>query len=249
MKRFPCFIVCLCLILISGCTRKNETSSGESASAAPETVLTPAGTSAEPVSAGGKPETIKPERTLSLNVENTLREGGRKITAEGQVSVPAEAGFVDKATFLARISAEVMPEDMEIGPLQNQAEGENPLFPQLVRRVNDFFNAYTADKGWKSMLLPEIRIMLETALGGFNAKPGTSIVSYRLGTMTVRDDVCICNVRLFSTTGRAGGELYLEKSDETWYISDIQVDIAELQKPYTGKGKFEPSLYRWLEIP
>ena len=70
----------------------------------------------------------------------------------------------------------------------------------------------------------------------------------RIGRVSVEAETGRTNIRLFSNTGTAEGEVFLEKQGETWYIADMHIDLYHLSREYAPEGKFEPSTYRWLEL-
>ena len=55
------------------------------------------------------------------------------------------------------------------------------------------------------------------------------------------------NVRLFKGAGSAEGEIYLEKGERKWLVSDFQISLSGLGEEKTGRNeKFFPNSYRWL---
>lgn len=243
-----------CLVLFAGCEKKtgtaavkNEPAPEISGSAAPDTGD---GAAAAPAAAGTeKPAEIqKPPRSLTLkpaiSEPGTAGQPGRG--AEPAVLTEKGAGSSD---FLSKKNMAVLPEDMAIGPLQDRfgETGDNTGMP--IQTVVSFFNAYKSGSGWQQYLHPDLRLVLERSIQDYSQKTATAVISYRLGKMNLQGTTCSSTIRLFSAAGRTEGELYLEKKDDTWYIIDIQADLAALQNPYQKDDVFEPNVYRWLAVP
>jgi hypothetical protein len=55
------------------------------------------------------------------------------------------------------------------------------------------------------------------------------------------------NVRLFKGSGSAEGEIYLEKGERKWLVSDFQINLSGLREERNKPSeKFFPNSYRWL---
>ena len=74
------------------------------------------------------------------------------------------------------------------------------------------------------------------------------IIKHRLGKITFEEENRVrTSLRVFTESGVTEGDIYLEKSDDAWLISDIQINLRRLQEVYTGRDeKFYPSSYGWI---
>lgn len=244
------------LLLPVGCARKTDGSGGknEPAPAGSGSVAAVSGEGAKVVP-GKEPETLsadegtvkpaeikKPERSLTLKAADT------DLTASGEPVRVTQIG-TGNSDFLSNKTVVIIPEDMAIGPLQDRFGENAETLNAPVKTIASFFDAYRAGGGWQSYLDPDLRLVLERSIQDYSKKSPSIIAGYRMGKMDLEENTCSCNIRLFSAAGRTEGELYLEKKDDTWYISDIQADLAALQKPYEQDDVFEPNIYRWLAVP
>ncbi len=73
-------------------------------------------------------------------------------------------------------------------------------------------------------------------------------VEYRLGLVQINEDGSShVPVRLLSNRGVSEGDIYLEKREKTWLITDIQVDLQRLGQEYVrGNEDFVPASYDLL---
>jgi hypothetical protein len=71
---------------------------------------------------------------------------------------------------------------------------------------------------------------------------------YRMGKpKKLPDGEIAFNVRLFKGSGSAEGEIYLEKGERQWLVSDFQIALSGLgDEQSRPKEKFFPNSYRWL---
>ena len=72
--------------------------------------------------------------------------------------------------------------------------------------------------------------------------------SFRIGRpKKLQNGEIAFNVRLFKGSGSAEGEIYLEKGERRWLVSDFQVSLSELGVERKKENeKFFPNSYRWL---
>ena len=63
--------------------------------------------------------------------------------------------------------------------------------------------------------------------------------------MSGPDDSSV-SVRVFSKVGSASGSVYLVKSENTWRIADIQIDLSDY-KTENRSERFMPTTYKsWM---
>ena len=145
-----------------------------------------------------------------------------------------------KAPFAKRI----VPDDFLIGPLQDLND-QNAIDRSVIKTVEEFCAALMAGR----LLTDRIDEINRTLLGfSLSYFLDNDILprSYRLGVIDFSNpEECRVPVRLLSDNGSAEGEFYLEKKNEVWLISDIQVNLQNLQRENKeGKGdKFKPNKY------
>ena len=180
------------------------------------------------------------DRTLKLKVENAKKE------PEVQPSRPILLVQGREALLPEGLLEPVWPEDFKIGKLQGPPDMSIDE-SAVLSRVRMFFDGLINGTVLSEQILPDGREVtahtVETALAAGNIP-----VEVRIGTVYIEEETGWANIRLFSNTGTAEGEVFLEKQGETWYIADMHIDLYDLSREYIPEGKFEPSMYRWLEL-
>lgn len=150
---------------------------------------------------------------------------------------PAEAAAVgERPPPRARGVRRRVPEDVEIGPLEDRIDG-----PGLVlAAVDELFVALSEERVPSDLLAEESRGMLEDRLSFMIDRVDIAAEVavgelVRTGEETYRTQV----VARGKAGGRTTGEIYVAKSEGAWYISDILVDFTRID-PDEDRPIFEP---------
>ena len=142
-------------------------------------------------------------------------------------------------------SDRIVPEDFTIGLLQDRQE-DNHDVRETMSAIEDFLDSLIRGKVNSTPLLPEKRDYLSRTLEYFMQR-GDIPEEYRVGVITIEQNkTAVTTLRLFSTSGAAIGELYLSKTGNRWYISDIQIGFHWVQRnqdetvffPYTHRDMY-----------
>jgi hypothetical protein len=113
------------------------------------------------------------------------------------------------------------PRDLVIGTLADP-EAEEPSGAVLTR-VERFFQSGEYDP---ETVLPSARTRFERGV----ATRWRRVANLRVGDVELLESGrAMVPVRLFEEPGRVEGEVYLERHEGSWYISDVFVDFSELE--------------------
>lgn len=186
---------------------------------------------------GGEGEN-RPRRIELGRTENGSSSGeeGASLLAD-----PASLSFLP-ASGLPAIHT---PFDMEIGRLSTPlagSEAERLVFNAAEDLLSAMLEGNLAEALDRASLLSRLR--LEEALA---AAPVPERV--RVGEPEAESDSTLrARLRFFSGTRSVSGELFLERSENEWYIQDVQVDLRELQSDQgedPSEAPFEPGGFDW----
>ena len=204
---------------------------------------------------------------LGDNQDSPGDEGAQTSMAEGEQGVRTESEQPDKPESFPLESvreirpprrndqilsmqrgARVYPDDYEIGPLQPPSEDLEQR--KIIERIYDFARQLSAGELPLDHILPE-------ELDAFRRSLGNTIESekrpsqIRIGWIDhLNDNSARAYVRFFGNPGNTAGEIYLDRSESEWYVSDLQVDFSKLTTaPQEQEELFEPSSSNWLNLP
>ena len=174
----------------------------------------------------------------------------REITLKREEEKPARSPEVvplsgESARLLPlRSPARSLPEDFEIGALQDQLDADGETL-EACRMASRFLTALAAGRIDSQLIFPEKRVELGRFLAAY-LEEGPPFKSFRLGRVSGTE--ARLNVRLFSEQGACAGEIYLLKQENRWWLQDLQVSFEQLKQAYKPKHeRYLPSRYGWLE--
>jgi len=170
-----------------------------------------------------------------------LAEKGEQKNSAIQVSERESKVFFSQS-FVKRS----VPDDFKIGPLEDYYS-KNAERRAILSQVDLFCLALTKNELKDNLLDAQNRSLLVESLRHYLKReivPG----DYRIGLIQINEDGSShVPVRLFSNRGVSEGDIYLEKREKTWLITDIQVDLQRLEQEYVrGKEEFVPASYDLL---
>ncbi|RKX75864.1 MAG: hypothetical protein DRP87_13555 [Spirochaetes bacterium] len=180
---------------------------------------------------------LRPERTLAIGLTKESKEEEEKtpdiILTEKERLLEFGGG------------KKIFPEDFKIGPLQDRftASAEERA---ILKVLESFLESLLSGEVHEESISPEWRGAIARSLK-YYLERGQIPKSYRIGEINTADSIIRINVRLFGEVGRSSGEVYFEKDGKKWYISDVTLNLALLDKEYRQEEDFEPEVYRWLD--
>jgi hypothetical protein len=65
----------------------------------------------------------------------------------------------------------------------------------------------------------------------------------RLGVVLYEGGTARARVRLLGDRASTEGDIYLDLVDGSWVVTDVQIDLGDLQQPSEEQGPFFPSTY------
>lgn len=143
---------------------------------------------------------------------------------------------------VSRGGSTVYPSDYEIGTLQPQVSGGTEQ-GAIVRTIESFFKGLSGGKVDTKLLSPAWKDELIRRLN-LPEKEGELPTSVRIGTLRVEQDRAHAAIRMEKGSGSAAGEIYLERNEGKWYISDIQADFSQLDRPAVRSAPFDPAEWK-----
>lgn len=184
------------------------------------------------------------ERTAAEGSAGTS-DGSVQAAAVSDSEQPRSESEADlDPSFLYRRGPRLLPDDYEIGPLQDLlATGRTER--EVLDTLLSFLGALAEGTIAEAAIAPDRRQSLSRSLR-FHVRDGRLPHAARIGAVTVTEDQVHVALRLFGDPGRVSGEAYLEATADGWRIADLQVDLHRLAQPYTLAAEFEPSAARWL---
>lgn len=114
---------------------------------------------------------------------------------------------------------------------------------RILRVIDDFFGALSKGTVDAALLSPEWKDDLVRLLS-YPRNRGELPSSVRIGRLRVEQGKAHAAMRMQRGEGWAAGEVYLERVDGTWYISDIQADFSQLETPFVREQPFDPAEWK-----
>ena len=219
----------LCLILTSGCTRGQRTGTPQASQSSP----------------ASEPDRPASDRAITLTSQKPSQSAPVRSAPVIRESRPVQ----QRDQILGLRGGEVYgPEDFEIGALQSHSDDRD------VQIVLSRIRSFQAALGTGAIPLEDIHpIWKEQAQRslGFHLDRGHIPLDVRIGVVDIyMRDRARANVRLIGDPGVAFGEIYLDRSEDTWLVSDLQADMADLADVLVEReGLYEPSVYRMSNLP
>ena len=239
-KRCITFIALLALLVMTAaCSRENG--EGGTGRENGRTGNTAAGEDGN-VSDETRRVTRQPEPTLKLELEPSGNAGKESEEDNGRESLPV---LGDELLLVQLDTPYIETEDTVIGILQDRFSTE-PEEKKVFERINAFLSAYKMSNVDKVSLDPQwAPIITQTLL--YHINNGNIPGEYRIGKADIDDGSGRANIRLIGDRGRASGEIYLSRIESDWYVSDLQIDLNDLDRDYEPPENYEPGVYRWID--
>lgn len=183
--------------------------------------------------------TRKPEETMTMDLlESSESEPG----AEEEVPKPPLPG---REFLLVVKSGQSVPgEDLVIGTLHNVYEAEQAE-QNVYRIIEQFLSSLVEGAMDEDVVDPESAQYLLRLLE-YHFENQNLPEDFRVGEIFIADNSGRADIRLFGGTGRAAGEIFCTETESGWYVTDLQIDLSELNEPYEIEGPYEPNVYRWI---
>lgn len=170
-------------------------------------------------------------------------EGRDKVSLEDNTS-SQDKGFseIEKGDIKGQLfsieSSAVIPEDMVIGPLLKYNSTVKGSFPFAII---SFFTDLGKGKLNKDILHPFWSENIQKLYGNNLSEEYYTI---RIGDMVTKNGISITNIRLIGKTGRASGSVSADNFESQWLLSDISIDITQLEDIYLREDlEFNPLSY------
>ena len=176
-------------------------------------------------------------------------------TATANAPNPAPAGGLQfsgrEGSYLLQdgLSNRIVPKSPDIGSLQDKyADGEDVRAQFAV--VQTFMTALSKGSIDRATLLPEHSGYIERSLQD-EVSQGDVPKDWYIGAINAdqnRQSAAHLRIELRRDGEAVQGDLFLEKSAGSWYIGDVQVDLAQLAaKPVNASPRrIEPGLPSWM---
>lgn len=191
------------------------------------------------VSEATKEMTEKPKETMTMELVEGSSEIGRAETATERPPLPGKEFLL-----VQQYDEPTAAEDLIIGKLYNVFTGEEEE-DKLYNSIDVFLSSLTSAEVAENVLYKESTEDIKRQLW-YHFDRGNIPDAFRIGEIFVESSEGRADIRLIGTVGRAAGEIYCRKLDDEWYISDFQIDLADLLRTYEKDGPYEPNVYRWI---
>lgn len=223
-------ILSLSVLALTGCAKRpgagSSTSQHSGAAVSPRQTASPGAAAGsvtlKPVGGAGSSSSSQPPGSTSP---------GGAATPEGTNRLLALRG-----------GSPVYPSDYQIGALQ-------PLTPAgtergaIVRVIQKFFEGLAAGEVDTKLVSPQWKDEIVRQLSGPKRR-GDLPDSVRIGIVSVEQDKAHAAIRMEKGSGSANGQIYLDRIGQGWYVSDLQVDFADLSKPAAKGPPFDPAEWK-----
>jgi hypothetical protein len=230
------FLLLLFLTLcLFGCSGRNRVSAAEPPSAAEGSANTDSTNAAAPA----------PDRKITLSPPTQTATSAPSVRP-----VVRESRSVQQKDQLLSIrqGSVYSPEDFEIGALQGFSGDRNVQL--VLRRIRLFREGLQNGKVPLDDVHPDWLPSAQRSLE-FHLDRGNIPLDIRVGIVDIYiSGKARANVRLIGNPGVAFGEIYLEKLQDKWLVTDFQIDLADLGENSDVRGElYEPSVYRMMNLP
>ncbi len=223
VKRIFVFTVLLFLLILNSCQPKKKVVSVRN-----ETKLSSARAAETPAPAKKK------------LVFGTLKKDGTPVEQGKMIISDVDSGNISAAVMTISSSVNGVVEDMVIGELQ-QVSSLPADEQDLYRRIEDYFADLSTGKKDTKALNPLWSKKIIRVLGNVELNKQYTL---RIGSFIHKDDAIDARVRILTPVGRSSGEIFAERENGTWLLSDIAMDFNALKKTYVGnEKKFEPDSF------
>jgi hypothetical protein len=216
---------------------------GTSPPAAPAPVDTPPPAAVTPPPEPA-PTVSREERRIREAADNVISLSPRP--SPSPAASPSAALTKETDLFAAFPQARLMPEDFQIGPLQDGITSSRDFLLGLSR-ARKFLEGITKKKVDDALILPSVLAEVK-AVVSYPLAQGYVPQKYRIGKMVFENDNELrANIRLYKDDAVTEGEIYLTKADDAWLISDLQAGFTLLGRPYRKPSEpFVPGGYEFL---
>ena len=138
----------------------------------------------------------------------------------------------------------VYPSDFDIGALQ-QAMPAGTAQGAILQVVDQFFSELSKGKVDDAAMSPKWKDDIVRLLS-YPVQQGELPDAVRVGKITIVQDKAHAAIRMERGNGRSDGEVYLDRVDGQWLISDLQADFGKLTVPFERAQTFDPAEWKSL---
>ncbi len=162
---------------------------------------------------------------------------GKGLLSEDEGFTEIEKGDI-KGQLFSLDSSPVIPEDMVIGTLLKYNNADNGTFRFAII---SFFTDLGMGQLNLDVIHPLWRDNIQKLYGNSLFEQYYTI---RIGDMVIKNGISITNIRLIGKTGRASGSVSADYFDSQWLLSDVSIDISQLEDIYLREDlEFNPLSY------
>ena len=167
-------------------------------------------------------------------------------TTETSTNIPKKNRDSNKISSFYTIlnTNDVYPEDVDIGILYHPLDESDEVINANLF-IEEFFKSFLNKSINYNVISKDMKTLLKRRVV---IPENVDILEYRLGKIySFNNKDFWCNFKLLSKKGYTIGEIYLNKVETQFQITDIQIDMEELKLTKEKEEIFEPSLYSWIE--
>ncbi len=226
------------LLFVAGCSKKESGTTARNGSAP-----NAQGTSGSAARTGAAEGSAKGAGTIRLNPVS--RNGGAGFAQQPKVNENASTTVSGSDQLLAMQGGRsVYPSDFDIGALQ-PAMPAGTAQGAILQSVDQFFSELANGKVDEAVLSPKWKDDIVRLLS-YPVQQGELPDSVRVGRITIVQEKAHAAIRMERGKGRADGEVYLERVNGRWLISDLQADFGKLMVPFVRAQAFDPAEWKSL---
>jgi len=138
------------------------------------------------------------------------------------------------------VSMDVIPEDMEIGPLLDFYQvnvSESSFSSAIITFFSDAEKGILNQEIVHPLYFDNIKKLLSNDLN-------KQSYTLRIGRIVENTGILSADIRLVSRAGRVSGTVLADNLDGKWLLSDISINIKKLEKEYLKKqSEYNPLSY------
>jgi hypothetical protein len=238
--------LCLAIVLLvfSGCTREEGSDDGADAgpsSRGAETLDSSDGAAAE--EGAGSDDGPDVREGDDEAADGPPAGSGSEDGGEKRRRTPGRPTAPERQVPRSRAATRALPEDVEIGALEDELDG--PV--EVLAVIEELFGALSRGDTPREIIAEAAREVLSDRLDYMTDRAEIS-ARVRVGELVrIAEGSYRASVVAYGPgEERTTGEIYVAKSDGTWYISDVLVDFTAIdgdgEKPIFEPGSGGPTL-------